>query len=152
MKGWGGSRSILEVPRTDQTRKKWALEAQQNAIQKKTWQIMIVQKHCEKQDPPFRPNVWGVLHVFKKSKHDKNRKTQQIRRSKSMLFLDFGILLGGQKSSKMETFSKHEKHEKSMAGTANLRLEAVQKSITIVCDKIRTWTIKHAKNRKSMNT
>ena len=41
----------------------------------------------------------------------------------------FGFVLGGQKSSKMMTFSKHEKHEKSMAGAANLRLEGGQKSV-----------------------
>ena len=41
----------------------------------------------------------------------------------------FGLVLGGQKSSKMMTFSKHEKHEKSMAGAAHLRLEGDQKSI-----------------------
>ena len=42
-----------------------------------------------------------------------------------------GLRLGGQKSSKMMTFSKHEHHEQSMAGAANLRLEGVQKSIKI---------------------
>ncbi len=38
-----------------------------------------------------------------------------------------GLILGGQKSSKMMTFSKHEKHEKSMAGAANLRLQGGEK-------------------------
>ena len=33
------------------------------------------------------------------------------------------------------TFSKHEKHEKSMAGAANLRLEGVQKSVKIESKK-----------------
>ena len=44
-------------------------------------------------------------------------------------------MLEGQKSSKMETFSKHEKHEKSMAGAAHLRLEGDQKSIQIEAKK-----------------
>ena len=54
-----------------------------------------------------------------------------------------GLILDGQKSSKMETFSKHEKHEKSMAGAANLRLEEGQKSIRIDRKK----TEKKSKNR-----
>ena len=39
-----------------------------------------------------------------------------------------GLMLGGQKSSKMMTFSKHEKHEKSMLYTAYMRLKGVQTS------------------------
>ena len=42
----------------------------------------------------------------------------------------------------MMTFSKHEKHEKSMAGAANLRLEGVHKSI-------KNESKKNEKTRKS---
>ena len=52
-----------------------------------------------------------------------------------MAFPGFDLILGGQKSPKMETCSKHEKHEKNMAGTANLRLQGVQKSIKIKSNK-----------------
>ena len=53
-----------------------------------------------------------------------------------------GLILGGQKSSKMMTFSKHDKHEKSMAGAAHLRLEGAQKSI-------KNGSEKNKKRRKS---
>ena len=46
-----------------------------------------------------------------------------------------GLRLGGQKSSKRMTFSKHENHEQSMAGAANLRLEAALKSLKIKSKK-----------------
>ena len=63
-----------------------------------------------------------------------------------MTFPGFGLILGGQKSSKMETFSKHEKHEKSMAGAANLRLQGVQKSIKIESTKTQKYKrIEHPK-------
>ena len=56
----------------------------------------------------------------------------------------FRLILGGQKSSKMMICSKHDKHEKSMLYTANLRLEGVQKLIT----KSR----KKQKNKKTQTT
>ena len=46
-----------------------------------------------------------------------------------MTFPGFRLILGEQKSSKMMTFSKHEKHEQIMLYAANLRLGGVQKSI-----------------------
>ena len=52
-----------------------------------------------------------------------------------MILPGLGLILGDQKSSKMETFWKHEKHEKSMAGAANLRLQGGQKSIKIKSNK-----------------
>ena len=62
----------------------------------------------------------------------KNKKTRKHRWSKHMTNLGFGLIVGGQKSSKMMICWEHERHEKNMAGAANLRLEGVQKSIKIM--------------------
>ena len=48
---------------------------------------------------------------------------------------DLGLGLGGQKSSKMMTFSTHENHEQSMYIAANLRLEEGQEPTKIESNK-----------------
>ena len=48
---------------------------------------------------------------------------------------DLGLGLGGQKSSQMMTFSKHENHEQSMYIAPNLILEEGQKQIKIESQK-----------------
>ncbi len=61
-----------------------------------------------------------------------------------------GLILGGQKSSKMMTFSKHEKHEKSMAGASLLRLRGDQKSIKVESEKNKkNKKIEHPKKQRN---
>ena len=60
--------------------------------------------------------------VHAKCEYEKNRKSSTFRRSKIMLFRAFGLILGGQKSSKMMTFSKHENVDLDMVYTANLSI------------------------------
>ena len=53
-----------------------------------------------------------------------------------MLFRAFGLILGGQKSSKMMTFSQRENVDLDMVYTANLSIWGVQKSIKMECKKL----------------
>jgi hypothetical protein len=61
----------------------------------------------------------------------KNKKISSFQEVKNMSFLRFWAHLGRPKVMKIMTFSQHEKHEKSMAGTTNLSFEEVQKPIKI---------------------
>jgi len=60
-------------------------------------------------------HVYKPKCVFSHQKQNKNeqKKTTKNVGSQIMTFPGFGLILGGQKSSKIEIFSKHEKHKKT---------------------------------------
>ena len=96
---------------------------------------MKQQKNMKKRDHHQSMRIQAKFDVFQQFNDRKNKKAWKNGWSKNMTNQGLGLILGGQKSSKMMTFSKHENHEQSMAGAANLRLEAAQKSLKIKSKK-----------------
>ena len=75
--------------------------------------------------------------VHAKCEYEKNRKSSTFRRSKIMLFRAFGLIWGGRKSLKIETFSQHEKSDLDMLYAVFASIQGVQKSIKIASEKIK---------------
>ena len=73
--------------------------------------------------------------VHAKCEYEKNIKSSNCRRSTIMLFRAFGLILGGQKSIKMKTFSQHEKSDLDMLYAVFASIMGVQESIKIASKK-----------------
>ncbi len=54
-----------------------------------------------------------------------------------MLFIAFGLILGGRKSLKMKTFSQHEKSDLDMLYAVFASIQGGQKSIKIASEKMK---------------
>ena len=72
---------------------------------------MKKQKNMKKRDLHETLRIQTKIDVFIKTTTNKNKTHEKTRGEQNIKNRGFGIILGGQKSSKMETFWKHENVE-----------------------------------------